>query len=328
MDKIELRVEQGRSNSGPPFTEEFSRVFADIRNNRETNPFRENHYYQAAGSLTQFGYDVRLHLWSKPGRNPTHKIEFLETGSRPLSSIVAEGNKIFDFDIFKAEVVRIDLATDLSGIPVSWFSQNATFRWKQWTSTLGKQDELARMGKGKIETLYFGKRPNLARIYDKRAEMLLRYKQAIRKTSKDQEFPRFEDVMGFPEPEDYLTRIERQIGGGRIPPQIGTIKLLKQNALSFNPFENLVLLSSEYLRESKTPDAVTFYAAEYIRERARAEGLQNIKKDFYRRSHGQGARTWKRISPYLVMKEDDCLAITQSNILDSYYTSLSRQLSV
>ena len=64
-----------------------------------------------------------------------------------------------------------------------------------------------------VETVYFGKRPNCYRIYDKIAEF--RYQFARLKPDEGLEKPPFEELYGYPETGVILTRVERQIGGGR-----------------------------------------------------------------------------------------------------------------
>jgi hypothetical protein len=89
-----------------------------------------------------------------------------------------------------------------------------------------------------VQTLYFGKRPNCIRIYDKLAEL----------RSRALELRPDESVLLNPieRPGRVLTRVERQCGGGRIPAEVATVGTLLKNARSLDPFEYLELRKGDY----------------------------------------------------------------------------------
>lgn len=219
-------------------------------------PFRKGgRHYVLTGDLRRYGYDAILHLHCRHGEG-NHKIELLETGNRGFSFLVGDCERIFDVDPLKCGVMRVDCATDIPGIGVSWFHQRVRVKWKQFANEIGELRmeqpganaslTYSQMGKREIQTLYFGKRPNCYRIYDKAAEWRFEYrrfrapdKSKITKRMIDagatpediewrfkneglnpdvDECPQsFEDIYGIPETGYILTRCERQIGGGHVP---------------------------------------------------------------------------------------------------------------
>jgi hypothetical protein len=74
--------------------------------------------------------------------------------------------------------------------------------------------------------LYFGKRPNIFRIYDKTEEQRVEYRRANRKRDAEKQMLTFEERYGHSETE-ILTRVKRQYGGGRVPKQIATLGRLQ-----------------------------------------------------------------------------------------------------
>lgn len=178
IDKLELRVPGSAKSCSPsqgefyvPFTDEFADLFARIRNDEKNNPFRPSRHYQEIGDLREFGFDAILHLWNSRGKTASHKIELLDTGSKTLSHLISITQSIFNVNALRLGIMRIDLAVDIPNFPISHFHRNARIRFKRWQDQYGKLD-LRKMGMGKMETLNFGKRPNLIRIYDKTAERL------------------------------------------------------------------------------------------------------------------------------------------------------------
>jgi len=226
------------------------------------------------GDLRLYGYDVILHLCcvhagaSAKGKLTTdqerrqmraegnHKLELLDTGKRGFSFLLGECERIFDVDPLSLGVMRVDCAADVPGVGVPWFHQRARVRWKQFCNELGEiclegpgasaSLSYSQMGKREVQTLYFGKRPNCYRIYDKVAEWRVEYRRlrgttnaTLSKrmlnagaTAEDIEWRfkseglnpdaddcvrPFGELYGIPETGYTLTRCERQIGGGEVP---------------------------------------------------------------------------------------------------------------
>lgn len=200
-------------------------------------------YYGRVEDLRRCGLSSILYFDCRWSGN--HKLEIVGTGMMTLPEIASEINNVFDVDPRSAEIMRIDLAVDVQGYPVDWFRRRARVSHKRYSS------EYARFVSehAQVETLYFGKRPNIFRIYDKTEEQRVDYRRLNGKRNGEEPVPTFEERYGHPENE-ILTRVERQYGGGRVPKQIATLKKLQKNALSFNPFESLQFLPSTISEES------------------------------------------------------------------------------
>src|ERR1700730_10546918 len=108
--------------------------------------------------------------------------------------------------------------------------------YKRFAAEIGKQ-EYMRMGMKTAETLYFGKRPNCVRIYNKITEFQHQYRQLQRRSSDAAEIPPFEEIYGYPERGVTLTRVERQIGS-RMPKTVQTFGDFR-SLPDFNPFVHL-----------------------------------------------------------------------------------------
>jgi len=116
---------------------------------------------------------------------------------------------------------------------VRYFRQTARVRQKQHSSEYGRFVEEHK----RIETLYFGARPNTLRIYDKTEERHLQYRRLRSAWNRTDPVPTFEQLYGQRD-DAILTRVERQYGK-RVPRPIGTLGKIKENAARFNPFEAL-----------------------------------------------------------------------------------------
>ena len=171
IDKLDLRIPRYA-----PFTSEFGRLYSELRA-IEKSPFRPSKYYDYVGDLREYGYDVRLNLYCRMQKSGDHKIELFDVGTKSKSEIIEEVSRIFDLDPYELGVMRVDFAVDVNGVPLSWFRESVRVSYKRWRAGITDHRFFGEMGNGNIQTLYFGKRPNLIRIYDKMAE----YRSAYRK---------------------------------------------------------------------------------------------------------------------------------------------------
>lgn len=184
-----------------------------------------------------------------------HKVEFVDSGKRSFASLMHDLNRIFDVNPLKCGVMRVDCAADVAQVPVTWFQRHGRIRWKRFANQMGRvilevpEGEklfFSRMGMTGIETIYFGKRPNCYRIYDKLQEWRVEYRKRRAKSSAgmidrmmkagaspddiawrleseglnpdaEDHFPSFREIYGVEERGHHLTRCERQIGGGELP---------------------------------------------------------------------------------------------------------------
>ncbi|MGE0406790.1 MAG: hypothetical protein AB7O65_10845 [Candidatus Korobacteraceae bacterium] len=121
------------------------------------------------------------------------------------------------------------------------------------------------MGTAQSQTLYAGRKPNCVRIYDKIAELRMQWNRLRRERerfnaglqrmelNKEQRRYGFLHVPSFDEflrwqgivtsPDSTITRVERQIGGDRIPEEIDTFEKLYSLA-DFDPFDRMQIISS------------------------------------------------------------------------------------
>lgn len=261
LDKLEIRVP-----AAVPFRPEFGALYSELRSDLK-GPFRKRGpHYTLTGDLRAYGYDAILHLHCMHGQG-NHKLELLDTGKRGFSFLLGDCERIFDIDPLKCGVMRVDCATDVPDVGVLWFHQRARVRWKQFANEIGEMCmeppsanaslPYSQMGKREIQTLYFGKRPNCYRIYDKVAEWRAEYRRLRGRDSAalarrmmsagataeeiewrfkneglnpdaDESVRSFEGIYGVPESGYTLTRCERQIGGGQVPTIPATGKPAKE----------------------------------------------------------------------------------------------------
>jgi hypothetical protein len=172
IDKLELRVP-----SRAVYTPEFGNLYSEIRTGEGKDPFHATRHYVAVADLRPYGYDVVLHAHCKHGKEGNHKLELMETGQKSFAELVCEINRIFVLDPMRLQTMRVDLTADVMGVPV-WFFQDALrAAYKQVANDIEKADQFARLGRGEIQTLYLGSRPNCFRIYNKIAELKKQYAQ-------------------------------------------------------------------------------------------------------------------------------------------------------
>ncbi len=326
IDKLEVRIPHHRS--GPPFSPEFGRIFTQLLNDPK-GPFQRSRYYELFANLQPYGYDAALHLWSKRGKVPTHKLELLDTGTMPFSRMVNEVEQIFALNALRCEVTRVDCAADVPNVPVSWFRQATSVKWKRHHSEMAKSEgTIIEMGRARLETIYFGKRPNVTRVYDKMSEYRAQYARIVKRCSPDQELPCFEEVFRIPpDSPRILTRVERVMAAGRVPEPLRTVAALRANAAEFDPFEHMRFL---YM---PVPPSITgvSYAMECMIEKTqrliREQGLHFAKRYVYSRSHGQGARLWGKLEPYLLRDDAAEVAFSREALVRHYRESVARQLA-
>ena len=204
------------------------------------NPFRKSEHYREVGDLRSFGHQVILHTNLGFGKN-TSKLELIRVSEMNYAEIVAEIEGIFDIDALTLGVMRIDLAVDVVGLPVTWFRKRLRVKHKRYQTEFGKI-QYDRMGKERVETLYFGKRPHGIRVYNKIEERRHEFTKSIKGLKPGAAVPTFEEIYGFRDGQ-ILTRIERQFGSGRIPYPISTIGKLR-DAAQFNPFKTFEIVGA------------------------------------------------------------------------------------
>jgi hypothetical protein len=258
------------------------------------------------------------------GSKGNHKLELLDTGDLSYQRIQREIQQVFDIDPWHLGLMRIDLAADVPGVPVRWFARNARVKWKQWVAEMGKTEtEYAEMGRRKVETLYFGKRPNCFRIYDKISELRHQYDQMVRKASDAAEVPTFEEKFKYPESGFVLTRVERQLAGGRVPQRIDTIGKLRRLP-EYNPFDPLEVVSGTCPEPNMSDyDITEYFTGIGLRATTDEIGLHRLRSLLNQRSRGNASRIIRKYGDFLPREG----GIDEGQIFQRYRESVSRQLA-
>ncbi len=320
IDKVEVRIP-----AQAPFSKEFGSLYCAIRNDPKVDPFRSSRHYLYAGDLRAFGHEAILHMSCVRDKQGNHKIELLDTGTKSYGEMREEIERIFRLDARRLPLMRVDLAADVRGVPVSWFVRHVRARWKQWVCDIGQVDcetsEFARMGRREVQTFYLGKRPNVFRIYDKLAEYHHQYAQLTRRASDAAEVPSFEEAYGFPESGVTLTRVERQMGGGRVPTQIDSFGKLKASA-AFNPFDRLDFLAAG-VREPRIEEfgEMDYLAGIGLRHLAEDIGVHRVRALL--NGQGHAARIFEKLRDFLPAEG----GITAERVYAIYQESTARQLA-
>jgi hypothetical protein len=310
FDKLEVQVP-----APTPFSPAIGQVYGDPK------IFRRSKNYLSVGDLTRIGYPAMVHMHCVWGKGGHHKVELLNTGEMSFSRMRAWIERIFKVDSRKLKVMRVDLTADVRGVPVRWFVNNARVRWKRKVCDIG-QIECKRFGQYRIETFYLGKRPNVFRIYDKIAEWRVQYARLLRRTSDAAELPTFEEAYGCPDVGITLTRVERQIGGSRVPTQIDTVAKLKC-AAAFNPFVNMEFLAGVQAEPRLEEEGIQRFAVgELIRHMVKEDGFQRTRALLNKVSGGHAQRFFKDYADYLPAEA----GITGKRLFEVYQASVTRQL--
>lgn len=319
IDKLEVRVP-----ATAEFTGDFSELYAELRTEPKLDPFKGSRHYLATGDLRPFGYGSIVHLHCKHGEQGNHKVEVLETGKMGLREMTHEVRRIFNLPMRpdQLEVMRVDLAADVSDVPVTWFKDRVRVHFKRFGCEIGTYMQ---MGRG-VETLYFGKRPNCYRIYDKAHEREEGYRKMLGKVSPDAEVPSYEEVYGHTR-DAVITRVERQMGGGRVPLEIGMLGTLRKNAVHFNPFEpfEIGVAGRPEPRPCDYP-VQTYAAGMWLRERAHDWGKHQLRSWLNKHSKGgHGSRVLDSFADF--MPEEAPVELTSARLFELYRDSVSKQLA-
>jgi hypothetical protein len=254
IDKADIRIP-----SRVPLADRFSWIGEQLRRTGSVDRCPPSQHYRAVVDLRREGLSALLHAGLKHGPAANHKLEIVDAGEMSYRGILRTVEAIFPVDPRPLEIIRIDLCADVYGITVGWFVNSARVLRKRFGANVGTLD-FQRMGRVGVETAYFGRRPNCFRIYDKIAERrsvyaklsrkfrrLERIREHLAETSpeivrngpRDKQLPSFEQWSGLDETR-MCTRVERQIGGGRIPGALDSLgKLTKLE--EYNPFSALVI---------------------------------------------------------------------------------------
>ena len=317
IDKLDIRIPRKAS-----FTPSFQRKYTALQA-MPKGPFRPAKFYEYAGDLREFGHHVRLNLYCRMEKAGNHKIELLDVGEMTRSGIIQEITEIFEVDPFALGIMRADFAVDLPDLPVQWFRETVRVEHKRFRSAMTSEPFSCEMGCGKIQTLYFGKRPNLIRIYDKRAEYELQYRNLRRKLKVDTPL---EAMFPLAANHPVMTRVERQIGG-RMPEDVDTLGKVFAPNFEYQPFAKLKILD-----HAPTPDQdlshsfETYCTGLYLRSIAVNDGMQALKEFASQHSRGNAGWVQRKYRSFLPSATPES-GITGPELHNRFAESLRRQLS-
>lgn len=316
IDKLDIRVP-----APVPYTREFSAIYVDLRNDPK-GPFHAAQHYEAVADLRNYGYEAILHTHCKHGRGD-HKIELIDAGARPFDFLTHEIRQIFEANASGLELIRVDLATDVHGLPVPWFLSHARAKFKRFHSAGTSGFDYQQLGMKGIQTLYLGKRPNLFRIYDKVAEYRHQYQRLKRSSSPAVSVPTFESCFGI-SADATVSRVERQIGGGKIPESLRTVGELRRNACEFDPFSKLELTRAGTEPQPADFNRVNDYlAVMQARELLKHWGKHAFFQWLNEYTNRNARRWWNKFGLYLT----DSSGITSAELYERYRDSVSKQIA-
>jgi hypothetical protein len=325
IDKVELRVPHF-----VPYTGDFSQLYRELRNDPK-GPFKHSAHYLAVADLRDYGYPVILHTHNVHDKCGNFKLELIETGGMTYSGMARQVARVFAVDVGRLELMRLDLAADVESVPVSWFERNYRAKFKRWTSSIGKLEdpgEFSEMGRRGVETFYLGKRPNVIRVYNKVAERQYQHNRMAARAKRAgipaSEVPTFEAIFSHPPTGFTLTRVERQMAGGRVPETLTDFSKLR-NASDFKPFEPLVYIGVG--KPEPNPDNYDFNeygVGMYLRELVEREGFHRARQIVNQHSKRNASRIFKRYAEF--MPADGCFISTEG-LNKRYQESVSKQLA-
>lgn len=299
-------------------------MYADARRGTGKDPFRSSQHYTAVADLRPYGYDAILHLHNKHGKAADHKLELLETGGKGFARLIYQIEEIFEVDAMRLDLMRLDLAVDVEGVPVTFFLDSVRAAYKRVAKDIEKANRIMRIGRRGVETITLGARPNLFRIYDKAAERAHRYDVRARNAKKlGRSIPTYEELYGHPRENYLLTRVERQYGGGRIPEEISTVGALYENSLGVSPFEPLAICLSG--RPDPNPDdydLMNFLAGKGLRQQILEQGLQRTRGLVNKKSRGNAARVFRKLGDFLPVSPE---GIKVPDLAGLFQQSMQRQ---
>lgn len=360
VDKLEVRLD-----TMTPLRREFGAVLDEVRTHPRDYRAHETEHHALVFDLRPFGTDAIFHGYNKhkrAGEPQTHKLELLDTGEKKLGQIKSDLESVVACDPAKLEITRLDPCADVEEVPVQYFHQHMRVAYKRRGARV---TEFMHVHQGEGETVYFGKRPNCFRVYNKTAELKTQYAKLLRELNADCPIPKhigcatcgclnyrtrstckrcysrlpehvkkqpficvagFERTYGISETK-VLTRVERQIGGGMVPARIGTMGKLAVYAPDFDPFEGVHILTGR----EKLPPRHDYTFPKYecglrLRELAKTMGLDYVRK--YMRTHDpqNWRRTFRDLEPFFEVSTDEP-AITADQLWQRYRDSVSRQLA-
>jgi hypothetical protein len=168
------------------------------------SPYQTRRAYTCEIDCRSAGISARLHLRSVFARDRHHKIELLGAGNLAMSQILQEVSKLTNASPEDLNLLRLDLAVDISGYSVEWFRRSITRVHTHFFNEIRSTLHSATCSTNGF-TLQYGRRPDCIRIYDKIAELQHQHLKLRRRGC----LSTFEDWAGCGV-DSVVTRVERQ----------------------------------------------------------------------------------------------------------------------
>jgi len=323
IDKLELRL--------PARTQlraEVREFMLESRHFKNSTRTMGSGRYEWVTDIRPVGIDALLHFGLKRQENDPHegehKLELLDTGTKGYSELLAQTEATVDCSPDEFEIMRADLCADIVGVPIEWFLARTRIKFKRICHEVGDL-KYQRIGKAGIQTLSAGKRPNIVRIYDKKAEYKDQLRKLQRKRSRDADQLTLESEFGISE-SSVITRVERQFGGHRVPQLIDCFGKLSRLP-EFNPFTNLEICNGTGARVPTIPECGLdrWLTGNSLRQLRDEMGEQQFHRWLSANSDGNAARYKKRYSDFLNPDADQVL--TAETIFETYRESVMKQLA-
>jgi hypothetical protein len=318
IDKLDLRI---------PTDAHWSPAVGKIFSYDPLTPFstrvRPAQHYEGRTDLRAVGMDAILHVKCRHGDKHS-KLEILDVGQKPYSEIVRLIQGVAVVELDRLGILRIDLTADVPGVTVPWLRSHTRLKFKRQEREYG-QLQYGTVARCEVETLTYGSRPNVIRLYNKVEECRSQFRRMQRKRSKEADPIDFEREFGLKET-DILTRIERQCGGSRIPPEVASFQSL-QSLPDFNPFTSLEIISSQRhsLPSPQECEGLEYYTGLGMYTEAERMGMQSFRKQLNQQSPGNAARTIERYGRFFPGGSQISISIEQ--IVEAYRQSTIDQLA-
>jgi hypothetical protein len=261
---------------------------------------KKSRYYRSETDLCPYSISAVLHegLYGNPYGE--RKLELKGVGKMSAAEIRREITEVFDVDPDSLAVMRVDLYAD-TGVPMEWFQKYAYVRRKRSSRTYGKADIETEV-KSSVKTITLGSGSNLFRFYDKSGLRGQEYAKAV-KLASGVEIASFARTYGCEEG-NTVTRIEHQLRGRSVPNQLSTVGSLFANAVEFDPFSTLKLLSSG----KPEPDVNAYKPRDYLcgmgaRSLIEKDGLAAFRAYLNRRTGNNAAKFLRKYEDFIPSDE-------------------------
>lgn len=316
IDKLELRIPAG--NHWDNRLEALCKFGVGL--NRRQHLMQGNHY-RSGFDLIQAGLSSLLYCRHRDTGDS--KLVLVGVGGLSFAQIVEKVSVVFGDETLDLSAVRIDLAADVFGYSMAFFRDTVSVARKRSGKEYGTL-QYEHAFTGTVETLEYGRRPNLIRIYDKRAQLEAAVRRIRGRMARESELHTQLSAASSSD-EAPWTRVERQYGGRGIPKQLATLRAIRDAAREVNPFESIT-----FHRPAAPSDLSHLSGPKYARclglkTMIERDGMPGAIREFNRRSPGKGRRQIEMIINDA--KANSAEAFVYPDLQALYLASLERQLA-